>query len=280
MFIRQCPQCKKELYHTIKTNRNAAEKKKTLCRNCSSVKKSLGSKNPFYGKKHTVETKEKLRKYHTGLKHTQVAKDKVSKATKGNKNPMYGRKVFDIWVEKYGLEEANKREAKRKDSVSKAMSGSKNPMYGKTTPSGSGQGWKGWYKEIFFRSLRELSFMIKMDKEGISYQSAENIRIKYINWDGRERTYSPDFLVGNKLIEVKPTRMFNTPLCQCKLKAAEVYCTENNLVYELIDVPIVDYLEIADLVNSKDIIWQGKYGKKFDEYGKRFVSDVRATGQR
>lgn len=55
-----------------------------------------GEENPFYGKRHTKEQKEKwsaMKKGENapfyGKKHTQATKAKISCATKGDKNPMY-----------------------------------------------------------------------------------------------------------------------------------------------------------------------------------------------
>jgi hypothetical protein len=34
-------------------------------------------------------------------------------------------------------------------------------MYGKPSPQGSGNGWSGWYKGKYFRSIMELSFIVE-----------------------------------------------------------------------------------------------------------------------
>lgn len=61
--------------------------------------------NPFYGKKHTEEVKNKNREFHLGKKHTEEAKQKIAKATKGNKHwnwqdgksfEEYPQEFFDI----------------------------------------------------------------------------------------------------------------------------------------------------------------------------------------
>ena len=51
--------------------------------------------NPRLKEKYDKEKSLELRKNH-------------SKAVSGKNNPMYGRSVKDIWIEKYGKEEANK----------------------------------------------------------------------------------------------------------------------------------------------------------------------------
>lgn len=46
-------------------------------------------------------------------------------------NPMKGRTVYSIWLEKYGKEEADRRQAEWKRKLSVAFSGEKNNMYGR-----------------------------------------------------------------------------------------------------------------------------------------------------
>lgn len=49
-----------------------------------------------------------------GVERTQAQKDRMSKRMSGKNNPMYGRSFYDVWVEKYGKEEAEIREQKRR----------------------------------------------------------------------------------------------------------------------------------------------------------------------
>ena len=53
--------------------------------------------------------------------------------------------------------------------ISNASKGKNNPMYGKPSPQGSGNGWSGWYKGIYFRSLLYSSFMSSIDNLFISF---------------------------------------------------------------------------------------------------------------
>ncbi len=46
--------------------------------------------------------------------------------------------------------------------------GEGNNMYGRPSPQGSGNGWSGWYKERYFRSLRELMFLIYAERFGLN----------------------------------------------------------------------------------------------------------------
>ena len=69
--------------------------------------KMMGENNPFYGKKHSEETKNKIRDINKGKKYSKEVNKK--KSSSGKKNPMYGRTVMDIWIEKYGIDEATRR---------------------------------------------------------------------------------------------------------------------------------------------------------------------------
>ena len=50
-----------------------------------------GNKNPFYGKHHSDETKEKLRIQRKGKRLTEEYKKKISEAITGEKNPFKGK---------------------------------------------------------------------------------------------------------------------------------------------------------------------------------------------
>ena len=77
--------------------------------------------NNTIGYKHTPEAKKKMsekaqNRIHKkgkdspcyGKKLSKESKEKISKKVSGKNNPMYGKTFYDIWVEKYGKEKANK----------------------------------------------------------------------------------------------------------------------------------------------------------------------------
>lgn len=273
MFTRICPECQTILNHTLKSNRDSADKKKKLCASCSQKHVNrTGINNYFYGKKHNQKTLDKIKetksKREYPIYQSEEFKEKISSVTKGCKNPMFGRKVYDIWVEKYGVEEADKRNKSWLQKLSSAASGENNSMYGKTSPRKAGNGWQGWYNKYFFRSLRELSYIINvLEKEGLEWKSAESIRIPYINYDGNNRTYSPDFLVDNKyLVEIKPIRLHNTPLIKLKTECAIKYCSENNLEFQIIDQKIMELKELELLVESEKIVLTEKTKEKLEKW--------------
>jgi very-short-patch-repair endonuclease len=109
----ECYRCKNKRVLNSLNDYNL--KNQTLCSKC----KSVGESNSFYGKKHKKKSKQKISKQNRG---------KLS----GEKNPMFGKSVFEHWVDTYGIEEANKKNYTRSLRLSKANSGSNNPMYQKT----------------------------------------------------------------------------------------------------------------------------------------------------
>jgi hypothetical protein len=292
-FKRKCPECNCEIIYSNKYNMMNAEKKQSKCKSCGikisntdEVKKKksermkgknnpmygkYGEQNPFFGKHHTDETKKKMieNKDYSSYK-TEEFRQKISKNSSGKNNPMYGKSVYEVWVNKYGEDVANEKMIEYKQKQSKNSSGKNNPMYGKPSPNGSGNGWSGWYKNWFFRSLIELSYMINIiEKYNLSWESAENkkIVIEYINYSNNPRTYHPDFLINNKyLVEIKPKKLWESKSVVLKSEAAIKYCNENNLIYKLRDIPKIEYTEFKNLIDKGYIILTEKYKKKYEEY--------------
>lgn len=109
--------------------------------------------------------------------------------------------------------------------------GNANKRYGKPP-----MGLRGWYKTRFFRSLKELTFMLETECRGQIWLSAETLfGILYVI-DGEIHRYYPDFLVGNILYEIKPKSQHAHPIVKAKANAAKTFCLERGLEYKLIDV--------------------------------------------
>ncbi len=77
---------------------------------------SLGENNHFYGKKHSEETKEKLRQISTGKKHSDETKKKMS-GRKGEKSYLYGKKaeLHPCFGKKQSEETIKKKSESRKN---------------------------------------------------------------------------------------------------------------------------------------------------------------------
>jgi len=84
------------------------------------------------GRKKSKEISEKTRLKNIGKKRTDAQRANMVGKTAGEKNGMYGKTNYDIWVEKYGKEEADIRQMEFIKKVTAKSSGKNNPMYGKS----------------------------------------------------------------------------------------------------------------------------------------------------
>lgn len=286
-FYRNCPKCKKELSYPSLISLRSALKKNTNCMSCSAkevylkrgyskldqinidCKKGI-RENGFKGKKHKPETIEKLKNRDTSCYKTEEFRSTMSSVTKGSKNGMYGRTVMQIWVEKFGQEEAELKLKDYKNKVSKNSSGSKNPMYGKQSPQGSGNGWSGWYKGWFFRSLIELSYMVNViERFNLKWVSAEAkiYKIDYIGFKNQSRTYFADFVINDKyLVEIKPKKLHKSKTVILKSEAAVIFCKDRGMVYKISDCPKLSSKDLEYLINDGTVILTDRYKEKYEKF--------------
>jgi hypothetical protein len=265
-----------------------AEKKQSKCKSCGlkeiitdDVKKRMservkgknnpmygkfGELNPFFGKKHSQESIKKIienRDY--SVYKTDEFRQKISKATKGENNPMFGKTVYDVWVENYGVEIANKKLIELKEKQSLLTSGKNNPMFGKPAPKNSGNGICGWYKGWFFRSLLELSYMIfVIERFNLSWESGEieKYKISY-KIDGVNRNYFPDFIINQKyVIECKPKKLWNTDTNKLKFEYAQKFCDGEKLIFKVRDIKKINKIELVKLIGQGNITLTKKWEKK------------------
>ena len=252
-LTRKCPNCNKELKYGTKYSFKVAEKKNSLCKSC--------------GLKNTM-TDDRLKK--------------MSEKVKGENNPMYGKKgELNPFFGKTHTEESKikMRDAVRDYSVyktdefrqkmSNVTTGENNPMYGKPSPNGSGNGWSGWYKGWFFRSIKELTYIVNViERFNLTWESAENknYMIEYFDYKGLKRNYFPDFIINKKyLVEIKPKKLFKSDLVIRKQEAALNFCKKNGLKYKLRSINNLTNKELIDLYLNGEIIFTERYDKKFKE---------------
>lgn len=204
-----------------------------------------------------LDIKEMARKH--GVKHDTIRK----RAQKyGWKRLIWKRRYFrEVWSRHMPKQEAEAKMAKVADGFSKAYAGSGNPMYGKPTPQGAGNGWKGWYRGHYFRSLREAMFMIGADKGGEKWEGGEKIKIPY-TFNGVARTYRPDFIVGKTMLEIKPAKLHASPEVSAKQQAGRAYCEERGMEYRLIDM-VIDAQTIREELDKGDIRFDRDYEARF-----------------
>jgi hypothetical protein len=271
IYSRKCPVCYLNLTYKTKQSCLKSEEKKSPCRVCAGVirgKNISGSGNPMFGKKHSKQAILQMKqRIHPHVKTDWFKKSK-SEQMKGAGNPNYKNSNYKIWLQKYGEEKAKILEDNRRMKLSKHFSGEGNPMYGKPTPLGSGNGWSGWYKNWYFRSIKELSYMINvLESNNLKWKSADSfdLRIKYLI-DKKERTYIADFLVeGKYLIEIKPLRLHHSKIVMSKKEAAIDFCNKNNLLYEIIDPKSLSSQELEQLHKNRVIEFLPKYENKFKQ---------------
>jgi hypothetical protein len=242
--------------HTEETNRKNSER-------------NSGEGNGFFGKTHSEETLEKFR----NKEITQKVRDSAKESMKRNSNK---RPIFDIWVEKFGIEGAlaKKEELRKIQSIN--SSGENNPMYGKPSPMGSGNGWSGWYREVYFRSILELSYMHLMYNNDIILENGELLKhgIPYI-FEGNKRTYFPDFFLPefNVYIEIKPKNLIKSLQNCAKIEAATKLYGNKFIVLSEFDFPILQNEVIKDLYEKGIIRWLPRYEEKY----RNFSSDKGVT---
>jgi hypothetical protein len=120
---RNCPRCGDEIFYSTKYTKIRAEKRDTNCFSCN----NKGKKNPMYGKvrETSEEIKSKIKKSLVGIKRSNETKNKLSILQQGQKNSMYGKNIYDMWIKKYGKKEADKRKEQKAIKCSVANKGIK-----------------------------------------------------------------------------------------------------------------------------------------------------------
>lgn len=292
-YTRNCPECQKVIFYCGRFPMLYAERDRKLCKKCASLKRAatpeflsrakhawdkinkeveLGlRKNGFAGHKHTDEYKKRASESRRGTPLKDDHKEKViagvEKARQVQREANYPS-VYEWWLKKYGKEEADKRMAATKEKWRKNATGSNNNMYGKPSPQGSGNGWSGWYKGFYFRSLRELMFLYYADRFKLRFRSLEkkSDAIEYTDFTGKKRNYFGDYLVNDKyFIEIKPTRLQTSQQNLAKKEAALQICAKNKWIYKQIDPPINTQI-IKRLWESKKIKMLPRYQTKMENF--------------
>lgn len=176
------------------------------------------------------------------------------------------------YIKTFGEDEGTKKYKEK--GIKCSRPGKKNGMYAKPSPKGSGNGWSGWYNGFYFRSILELSYIYFLLENNIEFMSAETkkFRIKYIDFDKKERNYFPDFYLKNtnELIEVKPKKLLTSLNNKLKILAAkEKFGNKFKIITEC-DIEKLSTEKIVDLYVNKKISFIDRYDKKFKE---RFLNE-------
>ena len=84
---------------------------------------------------------------------------------------------------------------------------------------------------------------LEADPEVAKWQKRHGISIRWIDANGRQSNYRPDFLVEytdgrKKLIEVKDPSKLDSQAILRKRRAAEEWCRKRGMNYELATIPM------------------------------------------
>ena len=254
-YERNCPKCGRSIKYKHLHNLQKAETKGSNCASCITKEQHLNPER----KPHIVTNLDSFR--------TKEFLDKQSANSTSKNNTMYGKKIYDVWIEKYGIEIANEKQKIFKEKISKATKGQNNPMYGKPSPKGSGNGWKGYYKNIYFRSLLELAFLVYLHTNNLEFENGEKRKytIDYF-FQNTQRTYRPDYIVGNIMYELKPKKLWNTLEVTAKSNAAIIWCEKHNMKYELFEPQRIDKITLKQMIIDNEVTFVEKYKLKVDNY--------------
>lgn len=273
--FRLCPKCNKQIFYKSPISLDFAKKltdEGKLCRSCIS-REAMRGKTVYdtwikkYGKE---EANNKLKEF----------KLKQSKNMLGQKNPNYGGKYSRFegaikwnmenlkgktFVDSYGEEKANIIKKK----ISNKTKGKNNPMYGKSSPKRSGNGWSGYYKGNYFRSILELHYLIYLIDSNIKFESGEKRKhvIKY-TMNNVERNYFPDFYLikEDKYVEIKPQNLIYSYQNKLKFEAAKNKLGDKFSILTEKNIVKIDIQKLYNLYINLEIIFDEGYDKKFENY--------------
>ena len=210
---RQCPLCNRDIFYASKDALSLATKKQSVCKSCSTKKQYV----------------------------TYPLKNK------GANNGRYGKSIEEIIITKYGQEIGSQKyeEWSKKLGEHGFQKGALNPSFGKSPSHNSGKSYKGWYKNMFFRSTLELAFLLKYESiNGKLPLSGDDkkYRVTYIGVNGNMRTYVPDFvcLMSNSIYELKCSAFISKPENLLKAEAAKTAYDKMGLSYSIITEKDVD----------------------------------------
>ncbi len=182
--------------------------------------------------------------------------NKIAKQTMKERNEQTkGKKLEEI----YGFEKA----AEIRKKLSSLRKGSKNPAFGKSYAKG-GKSIKGYYKEKFFRSLLEYSFMKHLESIGRSIDrdvEYECFTVPYLD-EGIEKTYRVDFYdkVTNTVYEVKPSYILSVKsFCEAQIKkweAAKEYFRILNIEFKIVTEENFRKISFDEALKDPDVIWK------------------------
>lgn len=116
--------------------------------------------------------------------------------------------------------------------------------------NGQGRSRSGYWKGFFCNSTYELVYYIYMSEHG--YKIERNQKVYEYEWNGSKRLYYPDFIVNDKLVEIKG---YWSPQVQAKIDAV----TDKEL-------SVLYYKDLEPMMDWIDSKYNTKHGKKDNNY--------------
>lgn len=192
----------------------------------------LGDKNPFFGKKHTKETRDKM-----SLNHPDISGDKNPLRNAILRNPELREKLSQLRKDWWAARTPDQMRKFRENNSSREARGLQTGSGGFGRNHKSGTHLSSKASQFHYRSSWELHFAQILDNsEIIKRYIVEGISVPY--FDGEiTRHFRPDFRIyfqsGFKsLIEIKPENLVKTQLI--KLNAQYEWSLNNQYQYELL----------------------------------------------
>lgn len=137
----------------------------------------------------------------------------------------------------------------------------------------------GENNQIQFESSleRDFIYLLEFDKNVKSYLE-QPIEIKYIDKEGKDRKYTPDFYVlyyDNKeeIIEIKyeKTLKIKKEELESKFNAAKEYCDSKNLHFKVVTESIIREINADKLENTKFLVRYKNYFNNIDKDKSAFL---------
>lgn len=255
-YTKKCPKCDKDLFYSCEGSLRRSVKINSVCHRCLVLGRPLSQETKNKISEIKLKNSHKWKGDNNPAKRPEV-RLKISENNPMKKEihrksqlasvntPEYklaaSERSRKIWEDLNKPENESKKTAlieKRTDEYTKKLANGDYEIKNnwKTGHFIKKDGTKQWYDSSY-----ELVRMEQLENQNIIWTKKHKIRIPYINADGVNTYYVPDFLVNNDTIEeVKGWIKSNDEL---KAIAAIEYCKKNNLNYRFLLGKELKYIE-------------------------------------
>ena len=117
-----------------------------------------------------------------------------------------------------------------------------------------GINYKFKYKNIYFDSSWELAYYIWLVDNNINFEYHKKHFYFNYEFEGKTHRYYPDFIINDKIIDIKNKHLYNKLLIENTIDNAKYECMKKNNVELLLEKDMVKYLNYIDLIYGKDYL--------------------------